>query len=65
MAFKMGTTVQLKSGGPVLTVLEVTGDSASCIYFSDEIGTFQRDSFPIAILDEVDFADEPEEDDEG
>ncbi len=65
MAFKLGTTVQLKSGGPVLTVLEVKADMATCIYFSDEMGTFQRDTFPIGILDEVDFADEPEEDDEG
>jgi len=31
--FKIGDTVQLKSGGPVMTIDNVTGARALCIWF--------------------------------
>jgi len=62
MEFKIGDTVQVKSGGPLLTVLETAGDDVTCLFFSDELGVFQRDTFPAIVLEEVDLADESEAD---
>ena len=61
MDFKIGDTVQVKSGGPLLTVLETSGETVTCLFFSDEIGNFQRDSFPALVLEEVEIVEEDED----
>ena len=58
MDFKIGDTVQVKSGGPLLTVLETKDETVTCLYFSEEIGTFQRDSFPAFALEEVEIVED-------
>ncbi len=61
MDFKIGDTVQVKSGGPLLTVLESSGDTVTCLFFSEELGNFQRDTFPAIVLEEVEIVDEDED----
>jgi uncharacterized protein YodC (DUF2158 family) len=36
MSFKVGDTVQLKSGGEMMTIEEVDGDSANCVWFVNQ-----------------------------
>lgn len=36
MEFEIGDVVQLKSGGPVMTVYNVDGSSIGCIWFDDK-----------------------------
>lgn len=58
---KIGDTVQLKSGGPVMTVVEVdAGNNATCLWYASAAGEFRTHVFPASLLDEVEF----EEDDE-
>jgi uncharacterized protein YodC (DUF2158 family) len=64
MAFKVGDLVQVKSGGPIMTVMSAAGDNVACLFFSDELGIFQRDVFAEALLDAVDLDDEDEEDEQ-
>jgi uncharacterized protein YodC (DUF2158 family) len=33
MEFKPGDVVQLKSGGPPMTIQAINGDSATCVWF--------------------------------
>ena len=45
MAFQPGDVVQLKSGGPRMTVENVTGDEVECVWFEknkQEYGTFRE-----------------------
>jgi len=35
MSFKVGDTVQLKSGGEVMTIEEIDVDSANCVWFCE------------------------------
>ncbi len=65
MDFKIGDTVQVKSGGPLLTVLTVEGETVNCLFFSEEIGNFQRDSFPALVLEEVEIVDEDDDEPRG
>ena len=63
-----GEIVQLKSGGPALTVIAVEGDQVHCLFFSDEIGDFREATIPAFALDTFEFSsgeeDMPEEDEE-
>ncbi len=61
MDFKIGDTVQVKSGGPLLTVLETSGEMVTCLFFSEELGNFQRDTFPAVVLEEVEVVDEDDD----
>lgn len=36
MSFNTGDTVQLKSGGEVMTIEEIDDDSATCIWFDNK-----------------------------
>lgn len=48
--FNIGDTVQLKSGGPAMTVHYLEGGNAiECIYFNAS-GTLRRESFKIATI---------------
>ena len=48
VSFKPGDVVQLKSGGPIMTVKSVSGDDAACIWF--EKTKEHRSVFPTALL---------------
>lgn len=48
MSFNPGDRVQVKSGGPVMTVEHVNGDSISCVWF--EKTKQYRDAFPAVVL---------------
>lgn len=63
MPFKIGDVVQLKSGGPAMTVVE-TGANPTCAWYADEDESFRRDTFPEACLDVIDFEDDEAEDEE-
>lgn len=61
--FKIGDVVTLKAGGPRLTIKDVGGDRAVCVWFSRE-DVLQEDTFRTACLvlarpgGEADFAAE-------
>jgi uncharacterized protein YodC (DUF2158 family) len=61
-AFQIGATVQLKSGGPALTVLGQAGDRVHCVFFSDEIGEFRETMLHEISLIAIDMIEEQEED---
>ncbi|MCA9623147.1 MAG: DUF2158 domain-containing protein [Myxococcales bacterium] len=46
---KKGDTVQLKSGGPPMTVEEVDGDEIVCVWF-DHKNQLERSVFQVATL---------------
>ena len=61
MAFKVGDTVQFKSGGPVMTVVRTDGpEEVTCMWYAPALGEFRTHGFPESLLDEVKF-----EEDEG
>ncbi|MBN9061151.1 MAG: hypothetical protein BGP06_03240 [Rhizobiales bacterium 65-9] len=64
MAFKPGQIVRMKSGGPDLTVLSADEETASCLFFSEELGEFKETDLPVIALEGVD-PDDDEDDDEG
>lgn len=55
-ALAVGDLVVLRSGGPVLTIANVAGAHAHCIWFSAE-DVLQRAEIPLACLDPADSAD--------
>jgi uncharacterized protein YodC (DUF2158 family) len=65
-AFEIGAVVQLKSGGPALTVLGQVGDRVHGVFFSDELGEFRETMLPAVALEEVEFEEleEAEEEEE-
>jgi uncharacterized protein YodC (DUF2158 family) len=73
MSFKVGDTVRLKSGSPLMTVINVVPDGPSepnvaCTWFSDDEAP-RKGEFPEAALEmeesETDDDEEEEEDEEG
>ena len=63
--FAAGEVVNLKSGGPALTVLAQAGDQVMCVFFSEEIGEFRQTMLPAFALENYDEdADDDQEDDE-
>jgi uncharacterized protein YodC (DUF2158 family) len=47
-AIQIGTVVQLRSGGPLMTVVSVSGESVCCEWFHGE--KVVRGEFPVAAL---------------
>jgi uncharacterized protein YodC (DUF2158 family) len=47
---KVGDTVQLKSGGPSMTIEGIRDEAASCVWFLPAATTVERDTFPLAVL---------------
>jgi uncharacterized protein YodC (DUF2158 family) len=70
MSFKVGDTVRLKSGSPLMTVIDVRPDmsepNVACTWFSDDEAP-HKGEFPEAALEmeEVENGDDEEEDEEG
>lgn len=54
MTFSQGDTVNVKSGGPALTVLSVDGDHVKCLFFSEELGEFKEAVIPSFALEAFD-----------
>ena len=57
--FKVGDTVQLKSGGPIMTVsgfFETDGPRVKCTWFEDKLDqrVLQEASFPAEALEAID-----------
>ena len=46
--------VEVKSGGPALTVLSVDGDHVNCLFFSEELGEFKEAVIPAFALEAFD-----------
>jgi uncharacterized protein YodC (DUF2158 family) len=64
LAFEIGATAQLRSGGSALTVLGQAGDRVHCVFFSDEIGEFREAMLPEVALEAIDM-EATEDEDEG
>ena len=62
MTFTKGDTVNVKSGGPALTVLSMNGDHVTCLFFSEELGEFKEAVIPTFALEMFE-EDEGESDD--
>jgi len=67
MAFEAGDIVQLKSGSPALTVVEVMEREVKVVWYAEEVGEFRTQSLPavaIETLDVTEFETEEEEDED-
>jgi uncharacterized protein YodC (DUF2158 family) len=61
MAYLPGELVQLKSGGPLMTIVKVEDRRITCMWYAQEQGEFRTQVFEQAWLDEVDIEDDDEE----
>jgi len=65
MSLEPGNVVQLKSGGPLMTVVAVEQSDVRCIWHSQSAETLCSALIPAAALDHIDLADDEDlEDDE-
>lgn len=62
MNLKPGDVVTLKSGGHPMTVVDVSAESAGCLWMGTE-GELFRETLPLVVLERF-LDDEEEEDDE-
>ncbi len=60
--FTTGDVVQLKSGGPLLTVLSASAKEVSAIFFREVDGTFPTLTLPTSVLDKIELDDDLDED---
>jgi uncharacterized protein YodC (DUF2158 family) len=60
--FEPGDTVQIKSGGPLMTVVKATVAEVTCLWFSEQAGDVKTAAIPPVALDKVDLADDEDED---
>ena len=58
MAFLPGEIVQLKSGGPLMTVVTVEDKRITCMWYAQEQGEFRTHVFEQVRLDEIDIEDD-------
>lgn len=64
MEFEAGAIVSLKSGGPPMTVVEVNGQEARCMWFAQSDDRLQEARIPLACLEAInDDAEDEDEDD--
>jgi uncharacterized protein YodC (DUF2158 family) len=61
-SFEPGDTVQIKSGGPLMTVVKVTANEVTCLWFSEQSGEIKTAPVPVLAVAKVELADD--EDDE-
>ncbi len=65
MTLKIGSTVQLKSGGPVMTIVGIDDVSRiTCMWYAHPHGEFRTHVFSEAVLDEVEIEGDDEDDDD-
>ena len=50
--FEAGDTVRLKIGGPLMTILSISGEDCCCMWFGDR-GRFEHGKFELEVLDLV------------
>ncbi|HEV3110067.1 MAG TPA: DUF2158 domain-containing protein [Candidatus Binataceae bacterium] len=50
--FQVGDVVKLKSGGPLMTIEEIDGDRAHCLWFKGD--KRETGTFPLATLTKAD-----------
>lgn len=63
MAIKIGQTVQLKSGGPIMTIVEIADvNRITCMWYAAAPGEFRTHVFAEVWLDEVELEDDDDED---
>ena len=64
-SFEPGDIVQIKSGGPIMTVVSAKGAEVQCLWFSEQAGDVKTATIPTLALEKVDLADDEdfEEDD--
>lgn len=58
--FKIGDVVQVKSGGPAMSVL-TEGDQVECLWFAEVAEVFHREMFPAICLEAIDFEEGDED----
>ncbi|MCU0886327.1 MAG: DUF2158 domain-containing protein [Beijerinckiaceae bacterium] len=63
MTFSEGDIVNVKSGGPALTVLSVASGQVTCLFYSEELGEFKQAVIPSFALEAYDDEAEDEDDD--
>lgn len=64
MEFAPGDVVELKSGGPLLTVVSASAEKVSCIWFEETHGEFRTHEFAPVLLNKAVLEDEEEDEDE-
>jgi len=64
MSLEPGDVVQLKSGGPLMTVVAVENSDVRCIWHSQSAEALCSALIPAAALDHIDLADDEDLDDE-
>lgn len=67
MHFEPGVVVQLKSGGPAMTVVSMDADGVRCVWYAEATDEVRDAVIPAVALDAVEFAgaeDEDENDDD-
>ena len=66
--FKIGDVVQVKSGGPAMSVLSMTAAGEShqveCLWFAEGAEAFHRETFPAPCLEPVEFEEDDKDDEE-
>ena len=63
MTFSQGDIVNVKSGGPALTVLSVANEQVTCLFYSEELGEFKQAVIPTFALEAYDDEAGDEDDD--
>jgi uncharacterized protein YodC (DUF2158 family) len=65
MAFLPGETVQLKSGGPLMTIIKVEDNKRiTCMWYAQDHGEFRTQVFESAWLEQIDLEDDDDDDDD-
>ena len=64
MAYLPGEIVQLKSGGPLMTIVKVEDTKRiTCMWYSQNLGEYRTHVFEQAWLDEIELDDDEDDDD--
>jgi uncharacterized protein YodC (DUF2158 family) len=62
MAIKIGQTVQLKSGGPIMTITQIEDvNRITCMWYAPTQAEYRTHVFAETWLDEVEIEDEDDE----
>lgn len=62
MRFEPGVVVQLKSGGPAMTVVSTDADGVRCIFYAEASDEVRTAIIPAVALDPVELATQDDED---